>query len=225
MGNVVFAEDHVEQAAFVIDDGQRVQLVVPDDVVGLLQRRVLGADDHVGDGGHEFLHLRVGIHAAHAVVAARHDAFQFAVHRAIAGHGDRGMARLGFQGQDVFQGAVRGDVGIARHEAGAVAFYVADHLGFVFDGLGAVDEGAAAFAGQCDSHRIIGYGLHDGRYHRDIQGQCRGFALLETHQRRLQRDVVGDALGRGIAGHQQVFTKSMRGFVVVKCHLAPSFFD
>ena len=56
---VVLAEDEVEQVTLLVDDGQGVELVIPDDVVGLLQGGRGGGGDELFARGHELAHRQV----------------------------------------------------------------------------------------------------------------------------------------------------------------------
>ena len=67
---VVLAEDEVAEPAGPVDDGKGVQLVLPDDVVGLLEGGALRRPDELFKGGHESGDLGVRLHAAHPVVPA-----------------------------------------------------------------------------------------------------------------------------------------------------------
>ena len=168
MRYIVFTEHHVQQTAFIINDGQRIEFMIPDNIISLLQGRILFPYDHLLDRGHKIFHLRRQIHTADTIVTAGNDTFQTSVYGSVAGHCHSRMTCLFFQRQNVFQGAVRSNVGITGHKAGPVTFYIAHHLGFVFNRLGAIDKGTAAFPGQCDCQRIVGNGLHNSRNHRDI---------------------------------------------------------
>ena len=100
---VVLAEDEVEQVVVFIHDGQRVELVLPDDVVSLLERGRRRSGDELFARSHELAHLQISAHAAHAVVAARHDAEELAVGRCVLGDGDGREAVFLLEGQHVGQ--------------------------------------------------------------------------------------------------------------------------
>ena len=207
---IVLAEHERTQAALVIDDGQGVELVLPDDVVGFLQGRAVGRGDHLLARRHEFAHRRLGRHAAHAVVAARDDADQAAVSRAVLGDGDGGVAGLLPQGQNVRQCRVGADVRIAAHKARLVALDTGDHRSLVLDRLRAVQERHAALLRQRDGQPVAGHGLHHGRDHRHVQRQGRFLARAKARQRRAQRDIVRNAFARRVAGHQQILIERVR---------------
>ena len=207
---VVLAEHERAQAALVVDDGQGVELVLPDDVVGFLQGRAVGRGDHLLARRHELAHLGLGVHAAHAVVAARDDADQAAVGRAVLGDGDGGVTGLLTQGQNVGQRRIGADVRIALDKARLVALDAGDHRGLVLDRLRAVEERHAALLRQRDGQPVAGHGLHHGRDHRHVERQRRLFTRAETRQRGAQGDIVRDALARGVAGHEQVLVERVR---------------
>ena len=135
------------------------------------------------------------------------------------------MARFFLQGQDIGQRGVRAHVGIADDEALFVAFDARDHRRLVLHGLRAVDERNAALLGERDGHGVVGHRLHDGRYPGDVHGKRAILLPLAVfHQRGLQADGGGDALGRRIAGHQQIFAKRAGGFREVSGHSDLLFF-
>ena len=61
MGIVVLAEDEVQQVVVLVHDGQGVELVVPDDVVGLFQGGGGGGGDELLARGHEVTHLGTSV--------------------------------------------------------------------------------------------------------------------------------------------------------------------
>ena len=207
---IVLAEHERAQAALVVDDGQGVELVLPDDVVGFLQGRAIGRGDHLLARRHEFAHRRLGRHAAHAVVAARDDADEAAVSRAVLGDGDGGVAGLLPQGQNVRQCRVGADVRIAAHKARLVALDTGDHRSLVLNRLRAVQERHAALLRQRDGQPVAGHGLHHGRDHRHVQRQGRFLARAKARQRRAQGDIVRDTFARRVAGHQQILIERVR---------------
>ena len=159
---VVLAEHHVHETAFGVHDGQGVELVIPDDVVGLTQGGAGGSGDQLFDRCHEGADLLLAGHAADAVIAAGDDAHQASGGGAVLGDGHGGMAGLLLQGQDVRQSVVRTEVGVADHETGLVRLDPGHHGGLLLDGLGAVDEAHAALLGEGHGHLVVGNSLHDG---------------------------------------------------------------
>lgn len=73
---VVLAEHEVQQAAVGIHDRQGVELMLPDDVVCFLQRRLRWRGDELFQRRHERADLLAAVHAGDAVIAARNDAEQ-----------------------------------------------------------------------------------------------------------------------------------------------------
>ena len=225
---VVLAEDEVHQVVVLVHHGQGVDLVVPDDVVGLFQGGGGGGGDELLAGGHEVTHGHVRAHPGHAVVAAGDQAQELAGGGGVLGDGDGGEAVLLLQGQHVAQRCVRGQVRGTDDKAGLAALHPADHGGLILNGLGAVDEGQAALLGQGHGQGVVGDSLHDGGDHGDVQAD--GALLLPLavlHQGGLQGDVVGYTLLRGEPRHQQVLAEGMGGFGIVKSHvrLLLSFFS
>ena len=223
VGVIVLAEHEGHQMTVCRDDGQRVELVVPDDVVGAFQAGALRGGDDLLHRRHEGLHPGGGVHAADPVIPAGHKAQQLAGAGAVVGDSHGGVAGALFQRQHVCQGVANAQVGIAGDEAGLVIFHLAHHLRLLLNGLGDIDEGDAALPGQGDAHVLAGDGLHDGGDHGDVHGQGAGLTLAVADHRRLQRDVGGDALGRGVAGDQQIFTEGAGGFLEKICHSVTSF--
>ena len=93
VGIVVLTEGHVDQVVPVVDQRKAVELVVPDDVVGLFEGGLGGSHDELLARGHEVADLGVEGHAGQAVVALGHHAEQLAVGLAVVGDGHGGMAR------------------------------------------------------------------------------------------------------------------------------------
>ena len=216
---VVLAEDEVQQATVGADDGQGVELVVPDDVVGLLQAGALGGGDQLLPGGHKGGDAGGGVHAADAVVPAGDDAQQAALVGAVLGDGYGGVSVALLQVQHVLESGVGGQVGVAGDKAGLVALHPGHHGRLALHRLGAVDEAEPALLGQGHGQGVVGHGLHDGGDHGD--GQAQGALLLapaEFHQGGAEGDVGGDAVGGGIAGYQQVLAEGVGGLRVVEGH-------
>ena len=223
MGVIVLAEHEAHQMAVLGDDGQSIQLVVPNDIVGGLQTGALGSGDDLLHRGHELGDLGGGVHAADTVVPAGHQAQQLAGAGAVVGDGHGGVAGALFQRQHVGQSVGQAQVGIAEHETGLVVFHLADHLGLLLNGLGDIDESDAALLRQSDAHLFAGHRLHDGGDHGDIHGQRAFLALFELDHRGLQGYIGGDAVLVRIAWHQQVLAEGAGGFLKIICHEATSF--
>ena len=209
VGVIVLAEHEAHQMAVVGDNGQGVELVIPDNVVGCFQTGALGSGDDFLHGGHKLADGGGGVHAADPVVTAGDQAQQLAGTGAVIGDGHGGVAGALLQSQYVRQGVTQAQVGVAEYKAGLVVFDLTDHFGLLVNGLGDIDESDAALLGQSDAHLLTGDRLHDGGDHGDVHGQGALLALFELHHRGLERDVGRDALGGGVTGNQQIFVKSV----------------
>ena len=224
MGIVVLAEYHIHQIALGIHQRQGVDLVVPDDVVAVVQGGVLRGSNQLLDGGHEGGDRSVIGGVVDAVIAGGHDAQQLAARGAVGSDGDGGVAGACLQLQHIMQGGSGGQVGVGNDVTGLEALDAADHSGLVLDALGAVDEGDAALAGQRDGQLIAGDRLHDGADHGDIHFQRAALlALAVLDQRGLEADSCGDILSRRVARHQQVLAKGTGGFFVKISHIQTPF--
>ena len=219
VGGVVLPEHEIQQVVILVHDGQAVELVLPDDVIGFLQRGVRGSGDQLLTGGHEVLDLVGGVHTADAVVTAGDDAQQLTVGGAVLGdcHGGEAVALL--QRQHVGEGSFRGQIGSGGDETGLIALHPCHHGGLILDGLRAVNEADAALLCQRDGKGVVGDGLHDGGRQRHIQGNCRFLrALAVLDEGRFQADMVGNAVFRGVAGNQKILAEGVAGFRVVIRH-------
>ena len=67
---VVLAEDEVHKFLIFIDDRQRVEFIVPDELVGVAQRDAQFADGQFVERRHMLRHLVVQVILVGAVVAA-----------------------------------------------------------------------------------------------------------------------------------------------------------
>ena len=227
MLGVVLAEDEVEQMVVFIHDGQRVELVLPDDVVGFLERGGRGSGDKLFARRHELAHLQISAHAAHAVIAARHDAEELAVGRCILSDRNGGKAVFLLEREHVRKRVLRRQVGGGGYKARLAALHAAHHLRLALDGLRAEDERKAALLGKGDGQRVVRHRLHNGRDHRDIQAD--GALLLPlavAHKGGFERDVVGNAVLGRVAGDEQIFAERVRRFGIVVSHgSAPLFLN
>ena len=221
---VVLTEYERNQMTLSVHDGERVELVIPDDVVGVLQSRALGCGDQLVEGSHEGLDLLIHFHAADAVVAAGDDTQQLTGSGAVIGNGDGGMTVFLLERDNVCQGLIGTDIGVGYDKAGLVFFDTANHLSLLLDRLRAVNEGNTALLGKGNRHLVIGNGLHDCGNQRDIHRDRRLLALLEFDQRSLQGDVRGNVLSTGITGNQQILRKGMGGCVKIVSHVCSLLF-
>lgn len=62
MVGIILAEHHIFQAAALIHNGKRIELMLPDNVVGFRKGGALGCGDELFYGSHEILHLFIGGH-------------------------------------------------------------------------------------------------------------------------------------------------------------------
>ena len=221
MGIIVLAEHHILQAAFLIHKRQRVDLVVPDDVVAVVEAGVGGSHNQLVQRGHELGNLEVGGHTGQAVVAGGNDAQQLAVGAAVLRDGDGGVTGAGLEIQHIGQGRLRGKVGVGGYKTFLIRLDAANHIRLGLNRLGAVDEGHAALLGQRNGQFFAGDRLHDGGNHGNVHGQGALFLPLAVlDQRGLEADRRGDALRGGIAGNQQILTKGTGRFFKIIRHFA-----
>ena len=180
MAVVVLAEDDAHEVVVVVDDGQGVELVVPDDVVGDLEADVLVAHDELLTRGHELGDLLLVVIAAGTIVTAGDDTQELALGGAVVGDRHGGVTGLVLELDDLLHGHVGGQRGIGLDEAGLVILDGLNHGGLGLGGLGTVDEGQAALGSERDTHVDARDGLHDGGNHGDVQGDCRLLTALEA---------------------------------------------
>ena len=117
VGIIVLAEDERLQPSFFIHDRQLIQLMLPDQIVGLRQRAAILSADQLVKRGHEIGHLCGRIHPGDTIIAAGQDTQQLSLRAAIFSNGHRGMAGLSFLGQHISQGRVSRQVRIAADKA------------------------------------------------------------------------------------------------------------
>ena len=177
---VVLAEDNTHQVIVVVDDGQGIELVVPDDVVRNLEADVLVAHDELLTRGHELGDLRLVVIATGAIVTAGDDAQELALGSAVVGNRHGGVAGLLLELNDLLHGHVGGQRGIGLNEAGLVILDGLDHSGLGLGALGTVNEGQATLGSERNTHVDARDGLHDGGNHGDVQGDCRLLTALKA---------------------------------------------
>ena len=217
---VVLAEDHIYQIVILVYDGQRVYLVVPDDVVGLFERDAVVADHQVIELRHEFRDGRASLHPAHPVIPAGHETAQFSVGRSVLRDGDGVVTCSLRHPQHITESVVGSEIAVAHHEPGLERLDSRHHRGFVFHRLGTVDEGHASLSCQGYGQPVAGDRLHYRRDQRDVETDLRLLAFSEFYKRCLQVDIVGDAFRRSISRDQKVFAECAAGFAVIICHLS-----
>lgn len=114
---VVLAEDEADEPVVLVHDGERVELMVPDNIIGFLERGAVGCRDQLFAGGHEGFHAVVRAHAADAVIPARHDAEQLAVRRAVTRDRNGAVSRACLKREYVGKRRVGTDIGVTADKA------------------------------------------------------------------------------------------------------------
>ena len=180
MAVVVLAEDNAHEVIVVVNDGQGVELVVPDDVVGNLEADVLVTHDELLTRGHELGDLRLVVIATGAIVTAGDDAQELTLGSAVVGDRHGGVTGLLLELDDLLHGHVGGQRGIGLNETGLVILDGLDHSGLGLGALGTVNEGQATLGSERDTHVDARDGLHDGGNHGDVQGDCRLLTALKA---------------------------------------------
>ena len=124
---------------------------------------------------------------------------------------------------DIGQGLIRGDIGIADDKAGLVVFGALDHGRLILYRLRAVNEGHAPLGGQRNRQAVAGYRLHNGRHHGNVHGNRRLLPPAVLDQRRPEADIRRDALAGGIPRNQKVFIEGVGRFVQKNSHIHSPF--
>ena len=196
MGIIVLAENKISEIALGIDYGQGVELVVPDYIIGFLERCGVRSGDELFEGSHERRNFLVAGHAADAVVSARNYADKSAVSRAVLGHGDSGMAVSLLERDNVVESRVGSDVRVTDDEARLEILCSCDHCRLVLDALRAEDERHAALLCERHGELLAGDGLHNGGSQRNVERNRGLLALFVLDKGRLERHIRGHALAR-----------------------------
>ena len=68
---VVFTENETYKTSLAVHNGELVDLVVPDYVIGFLERCAFGSGNELLDGGHELAHFGVEGSSADTVITCR----------------------------------------------------------------------------------------------------------------------------------------------------------
>ena len=79
MRGVILAEDKVEKMALIINNRERIQLVLPDDIICLLECCIGRSCDKLLKGRHEGRNLLILRHSADTIVTAGYNAQQLSV--------------------------------------------------------------------------------------------------------------------------------------------------
>ena len=218
MLSVVLTEYESNEVSVFINNGKRVELVIPDDVVCFFQRSAFGSGDELLEGSHEGRNLCIHGCAAESVVTAGDNAEKLAVCSAVFGNCDGGVTERFLECYHFSKSLVGTDVGVGAYEAGFVAFDTTNHSRLIFDGLRTVDEGYAAFFCERDCHAVIRDSLHDCGHERNVHGNCGFFSTFIFYKRRFQRNVCRNMRGIGITRNKQIFAECMRRFAIIKSH-------
>ena len=184
VGIIVLAEHKAHQPPLCGNDGQGVQLVIPDDIVSRFQAGSLRRGDNLLHRGHELRHAGGGIHTANPVVTAGDQAQQLPGAGAVLRDSHGGMAGFLLQGQHIRQRIRYPEVGIADHEPGFVILHLPNHGRLRLNGLGHIDKSDAALFSQRNAHLLAGHSLHHGGNHGYVHRQGTFLALFEPHHRR-----------------------------------------
>ena len=94
MLGIVLAEHEIHQMIVLIHDGERIQLVIPNNIVGLLEGGAQRRGHQLLAGGHEGGDLLIAAHAGNAVVTTGDDTQQLTIGLGILGDGHGGEAKL-----------------------------------------------------------------------------------------------------------------------------------
>ena len=208
VGIVVLAEHHIGERVVVVHERQRIQLVIPDDIVSNLEGGVRRRHNQLLARGHELGNLLIAAHAGKAIIALGNHAKQLTVRRAVVGNRHRGVVGGLLQRDDLVERHVGRKVGVGLDEPSLVVLHALDHGGFLLDGLVAVDEGKAALGGKCYGHVVVRDGGHDSGHHRNVQRKrALLFALAILDERRFQADRRRNARSRRVARHQKILVE------------------
>ena len=205
---VVLSKDQGNQVAPFVQDGQLVELVIPDDVIGLAQGQPLPAVYDIRQGRHKVLDRRIGIQAGNPVIPAGHDAHQLAIGAAVLGNGDGRVARLLLEADDIGQLVIGREVAVTGDKTGLKTLDPMDHVALVLDGLGTEDERKAPLPGQGHGHPVIRDRLHDGRNHGNAELDGAFFLSPPVlDQGAGKGDPVRGTVMAGPIGNQEKFTE------------------
>ena len=159
--------------------------------------------------------------ATGAIVTAGDDAQELTLGSAVVGDRHGGVTGLLLELDDLLHGHVGGQRRIGLNKASLVILDGLDHSGLGLGALRTVNEGQATLGSERDTHVDARDGLHDGGNHGDVQGDCRLLTALKTGQRRLKRDVVGDALRGRVTRDQQILRKRVGLTGKERSHVSP----
>ena len=104
---VVFSEHEMGESLIIVYDRQRIELVIPKDIIGLAQCYAGSSIYEFIKRSHEFADLSVRRHAAHPVVPAGHKSQDFALGSTVVGDGDGAVSLERLQLKHVFESLIR----------------------------------------------------------------------------------------------------------------------
>ena len=119
----------------LVDNRQLVELVLPDDIVCGLERRVVGSGDELFERRHEVADKLATVVARRTVVTGRDDAEELAVAGAVIRDGHAGVARLFLQVHDLLERHVRRERRVGLDKACLVGLDLCDHRSLGLHGL------------------------------------------------------------------------------------------
>ncbi len=108
VGVIVLAENHIQQATFLVDQGQ--ELILLSQMISLQSCRLVVAGAVTSLSSRVMNSVTAGsiVMQGQAVVAAGHDAQQLAVGGAVVGDSDGGVTSAGLEVEHIAQGSLRG---------------------------------------------------------------------------------------------------------------------
>ena len=160
--------DEAGQVVVVVDDGQLLDAMLGQQVLGVFAGDADLADDQLVARGHAVAHAQGGplVLWDEAQVAVRDDAQEGAV---LVHDGQAGDAVVTAEAVEFVDGGVGADGHRVLDHAGFGALNLTDLRGLFLDGEVAVEDADAALAGHGDGHARLGDGVHGGGQERDAQ--------------------------------------------------------
>ena len=165
---VVLTENKGTKTTVFINNRERVELVVPNNIVSFLKGCSLGSGYKLFKRSHKGTYLFVAVHTAYAVVTAGNNTDKLAFAGTVFGNGNGRVTGTFLKLQNVGKSLVRSNIRVAFYKAGFVSLYSCDHSGFVLNRLGAVDERNATLLSQSNRQAVVRYSLHDSGNKRHI---------------------------------------------------------
>ena len=99
---IVLAEYKIFKIAVSVHYRQRIQLVIPYNIVGLFESGFLFAYYKGGERGHKIAYERILGHTAHPVITACDYTEQLAVRLSVGSYRNGGVSVFGFKLQNIF---------------------------------------------------------------------------------------------------------------------------